>query len=180
MPRCRSGRAAGTALSHSHLPTAAPRARAGAGAGVARRRPTPDPFTHGPGMPHMDSIQAACLVAAAAALVAAVPAAAGSGAPAPLKQMDAGAEAGDILCNGDRVLLVSPGGAPACIFTRSLDMLADRGWREGPEGGAAMARRRAGTAQMLPPPRRAAPSATRPCREGSHPLHAGQTSTTPP
>ena len=86
-------------------------------------------------MPHMDSIQAACLVAAAAALVAAVPAAAGSGAPAPLKQMDAGAEAGDILCNGDRVLLVSPGGAPACIFTRSLDTLADRGWREGPEGG---------------------------------------------
>jgi len=85
-------------------------------------------------MPRMGSVQAACLVAAAAALAAAVPAAAGSGAPAPLKQMDAGAGAGDILCNGDRVLLVSPGGAPACILARSLGTLAERGWREGPEG----------------------------------------------
>ena len=88
-------------------------------------------------MPRVGNIQTACLMAVAAALVAvaAVPAAAGSGAPAPLKQMEAGTEVADILCNGDRVLLVSPGGTPACILTRSLDTLVDRGWQEGPAGG---------------------------------------------
>ena len=90
-------------------------------------------------MLRVGSIQAACLTAVAAALVAAVPAAAGSGAPAPLKQVEAGTEVADILCNGDRALLISPGGTPACILTRSLDTLADRGWREGPAVGGPVA-----------------------------------------
>ena len=85
----------------------------------------------------MDGIGAACLAAAAAAaLVALAPAAtADSGAPAPLKQVEAGTEVADILCNGGRALLVSPGGTPACILTRSLDTLMDRGWQKGPAGG---------------------------------------------
>ncbi len=87
--------------------------------------------------PRVDTIGAAFLAAVAAAvLVALVPAAAAdSGVPAPLKQMAAGAEAGDILCNSGRVLMISPGGTPACAFPGSADALVRRGWAGVPAGG---------------------------------------------
>ena len=85
----------------------------------------------------MASVAIACFAVAAAALAVPVPAAADSGVPAPLRQMAEGAEAGDVLCNAGRALLVSPDGAPACVFARSLEALADRGWREVPTGGEA-------------------------------------------
>ena len=113
----------------------------------------------GPRTPRVGSIQAACLMVVAAALVAAVPAtAAGSGAPAPLKQVEAGAEVADILCNGGRVLLVSPGGTPACAFPSSVDALAGRGWTGAPAGGDGSGRGHGAgtgghdTAALAPPP----------------------------
>lgn len=76
---------------------------------------------------------AACLAAVAAAIAAIAPAAAADYVmPTPLKQAEAGVEAGDILCNAGRILLVSPGGDPACVFAGSLGALADRGWLETP------------------------------------------------
>ena len=113
----------------------------------------------GPSTPRVGSIQAACLMAVAAALVAAVPvAAAGSGAPAPLKQVEAGTEVADILCNGGRVLLVSLGGTPACAFPSSVDALAGRGWTGAPAGGDGSGRGHGAgtgghdTAALAPPP----------------------------
>ncbi len=68
----------------------------------------------------------------AAALAVLAPAAADSGVPTPLKQLEAGVDAVDVLCNEGRIPLLSPGGALACVFTGSLDTLVDRGWLEGP------------------------------------------------
>lgn len=85
----------------------------------------------------MASVAIACFAVAAAALAALVPAAADSGVPAPLRQMAEGIEAGDILCNTGRTLLVSPDGAPACVFAGSLEALVDRGWLAAPEEGDA-------------------------------------------
>ena len=48
--------------------------------------------------------------------------------PPPLMQTDAGAAADDILCNHGRLLIVSPGGAPACVFGGSHAVLEGRGW----------------------------------------------------
>ena len=104
----------------------------------------------------------ACLMAAAV-LAALSPAMAGSGAPTPLKQMDAGAGAGDILCNAGRMLLVSPGGTPACVFAGSAGTLTGRGWMAVPAGdgdqGSMLARSDPGAtppAPGAPDPRQAA------------------------
>ena len=80
------------------------------------------------------SVTVVCLMtaAAAAALAPLAPAAADSCSPAPLKQLEAGVEAVDVLCNEGRIPLLSPGGALACVFTGSLDTLVNRGWLEGP------------------------------------------------
>ena len=81
----------------------------------------------------MGSVTVACLMTAAAtALAVLAPAAADFGVPAPLKQLEAGVDAVDVLCNEGRIPLLSPGGALACVFTGSLDTLVGRGWLEGP------------------------------------------------
>lgn len=78
----------------------------------------------------------AAVAAAAASLAVLAPAAADSAAPTPLRQSEAGVEPGDVLCNAGRILLISPGGAPACAFAGSLGALADRGWLEAPAESA--------------------------------------------
>ena len=84
----------------------------------------------------MDRMVWACIAAVAVALIAPMavaliaPMAAADAAvlpPPPLRQIDAGMAADDILCSSDR-LLVSPGGAPACVFGGSHAVLEGRGW----------------------------------------------------
>ena len=82
------------------------------------------------------TVATACLAAMAAVALAVITPAAADSAPTPLEQSEAGVEPGNILCNAGRILLISPGGAPACAFVGSLGALAERGWLEAPAEGS--------------------------------------------
>ena len=48
--------------------------------------------------------------------------------PSPLQQIQSGVSAVDVKCAGDRTLVLSPSGRPACINESSVDKLAILGW----------------------------------------------------
>ena len=48
--------------------------------------------------------------------------------PSPYRQARDGVPVGEIVCAGDRMLMLSPSGAPACVFASSVDALASRGF----------------------------------------------------
>ena len=48
--------------------------------------------------------------------------------PTPRQQVLGGVSSDRIVCTGDRVLMQSPSGAPACVFTGSAEMLLGRGF----------------------------------------------------
>ena len=48
--------------------------------------------------------------------------------PSPLQQVRDGVPTGEIVCSGDRVLMASPSGMPACAFAGSVDALERRGF----------------------------------------------------
>ena len=48
--------------------------------------------------------------------------------PSPYQQVRDGTPVGAVVCAGDRMLMLSPSGAPACVFASSVDALASRGF----------------------------------------------------
>ena len=48
--------------------------------------------------------------------------------PSPYQQVRDGTPVGAMVCAGDRMLMLSPSGAPACVFASSVDALASRGF----------------------------------------------------
>ena len=48
--------------------------------------------------------------------------------PSPYQQVRDGTPTGEVVCAGDRMLMLSPSGAPACVFASSVDALVSRGF----------------------------------------------------
>ena len=48
--------------------------------------------------------------------------------PSPYQQVRDGTPMGAVVCAGDRMLMLSPSGAPACVFASSVDTLVSRGF----------------------------------------------------
>ena len=57
-----------------------------------------------------------------------VPVAEAEPIPSPYQQVRDGVPIGEIVCAGDRMLMLSPSGAPACVFASSVDALVSRGF----------------------------------------------------
>ena len=57
-----------------------------------------------------------------------VPVAEAEPSPSPYQQVRDGTPVGAVVCAGDRMLMLSPSGAPACVFASSVDALASRGF----------------------------------------------------
>ena len=57
-----------------------------------------------------------------------VPVAEAEPIPSPYRQARDGIPIGEIVCAGDRMLMLSPSGAPACVFASSVDALVSRGF----------------------------------------------------
>ena len=56
------------------------------------------------------------------------PAAGSESVPSPYQQIRDGASAYDVVCAGDRILVQSASGTPACVFVKSIAMLEQRGF----------------------------------------------------
>ena len=48
--------------------------------------------------------------------------------PSPYRQARDGVPVGEIVCAGDRMLMLSPSGMPACVFAESVEVLERRGF----------------------------------------------------
>ena len=48
--------------------------------------------------------------------------------PSPYQQVRDGTPVGEVVCAGDRMLMLSPSGEPACVFASSVDALVSRGF----------------------------------------------------
>ncbi len=48
--------------------------------------------------------------------------------PSPYQQVRDGTPMGAVVCAGDRMLMLSPSGEPACVFASSVDALVSRGF----------------------------------------------------
>ena len=48
--------------------------------------------------------------------------------PSPFQQVRNGAQADEIVCSYDHILMISPSGAPACVFAGSVETLEQRGF----------------------------------------------------
>ena len=48
--------------------------------------------------------------------------------PSPYQQVRGGVPIGEIVCAGDRILMLSPSGMPACVFAESVEVLERRGF----------------------------------------------------
>ena len=117
----------------------------------------------------MDLMQGACIVAAVVALIAPM-AAVDAAVPPPLVQTDAGAVAGEVLCNPGRLLLVSPGGNPACVLGESYAALEGRGWSAAAaEETEVAASATAAAPAPAPPPAYAGHAASAPAIPTVHP-----------
>ena len=57
-----------------------------------------------------------------------MPAAEAEPIPPPYRQVRDGVPVGEIVCAGDRMLMLSPSGTPACVFASSMDALVSRGF----------------------------------------------------
>ena len=67
-------------------------------------------------------------VLAALIAVGIQPAAGSESVPSPYQQMRDGTSADDVVCAGDRILVQSASGMPACVFVKSIAMLEQRGF----------------------------------------------------
>ena len=57
-----------------------------------------------------------------------VPVAEAEPSPSPYQQVRDGVPIGEIVCAGDRMLMLSPSGMPACVFAESVEVLERRGF----------------------------------------------------
>ena len=57
-----------------------------------------------------------------------VPVAEAEPIPSPYQQVRDGVPIGEIVCAGDRMLMLSPSGMPACVFAESVEVLERRGF----------------------------------------------------
>ncbi len=57
-----------------------------------------------------------------------VPVAEAEPIPSPYQQVRDGVPIGEIMCAGDRMLMLSPSGMPACVFAESVEVLERRGF----------------------------------------------------
>ena len=48
--------------------------------------------------------------------------------PSPYQQVRDGTPIGEVVCAGDRMLMLSPSGMPACVFAGSVEVLERRGF----------------------------------------------------
>ena len=67
-------------------------------------------------------------VLAALIAVSIQPAAGSESVPSPYQQVRDGTLANDVVCAGDRILMQSASGMPACVFVKSIVMLEQRGF----------------------------------------------------
>ena len=79
-------------------------------------------------MPIMQKITILGLAVAISMVSCIVPVAEAEPIPSPYQQVRDGVPIGEIVCAGDRMLMLSPSGMPACVFASSVDALASRGF----------------------------------------------------
>ena len=79
-------------------------------------------------MPIMQKITILGLAVAMSMMSCIVPVAEAEPIPSPYQQARGGAPIGEIVCAGDRMLMLSPSGMPACVFAGSVEVLERRGF----------------------------------------------------
>ena len=79
-------------------------------------------------MPIMQKITILGLVVAMSMASGTMPTAEAEPIPSPHQQVRDGVPIGEIVCAGDRMLMLSPSGKPACVFAESVEVLERRGF----------------------------------------------------
>ena len=79
-------------------------------------------------MPIMQKITILGLAVAISMVSCTVPVAEAEPIPSPYQQVRDGVPIGEIVCAGDRMLMQSPSGKPACVFAGSVEVLERRGF----------------------------------------------------
>ena len=79
-------------------------------------------------MPIMQKITILGLAVAISMMSCIVPVAEAEPIPSPYRQARDGVPIGEIVCAGDRMLMLSPSGMPACVFAGSVEVLERRGF----------------------------------------------------
>ncbi len=79
-------------------------------------------------MPIMQKITILGLAVAISMMSCIVPVAEAEPIPSPYQQVRDGVPIGEIMCAGDRMLMLSPSGMPACVFAESVEVLERRGF----------------------------------------------------
>ena len=79
-------------------------------------------------MPIMQKITILGLAVAISMMPCIVPVAEAEPIPSPYRQARDGVPIGEIVCAGDRMLMLSPSGMPACVFAGSVEVLERRGF----------------------------------------------------
>ena len=79
-------------------------------------------------MPIMQKITILGLAVAISMMSCTVSVAEAEPIPSPYRQARDGVSIGEIVCAGDRMLMLSPSGMPACVFAESVEVLERRGF----------------------------------------------------
>ncbi len=79
-------------------------------------------------MPIMQKITILGLAAAISMMSCIVSVAEAEPIPSPYQQVRDGTPVGEVVCAGDRMLMLSPSGMPACVFAGSVEVLERRGF----------------------------------------------------
>ena len=79
-------------------------------------------------MPIMQKITILGLAVAISMMSCIMPVAEAEPIPSPYQQVRDGVPIGEIVCAGDRMLMLSPSGMPACVFAESVEVLERRGF----------------------------------------------------
>ena len=79
-------------------------------------------------MPIMQKITILGLVVAISMMSCIVSVAEAEPIPSPYQQARDGTPVGEVVCAGDRMLMLSPSGMPACVFAESVEVLERRGF----------------------------------------------------